>query len=393
VDLQQKVTHADLLARLREDLRAEAALKENAVRVFQPIAEEIRSVVSRESPARIFEYEKALVDFDSRHITRPGNRQASTYLFDTFRSFGYEPEYQWFEPRGALGGKSANVVSTLRGTVNPELVYVVSSHYDSVAGGPGADDDASGVAALLEAARVLHDHPMPATVVFAAFTGEEAGLLGSKEFVRRAVEAKTHIAGALNNDMVGWMNDERMDLTIRYSNPGIRDIQHGAALLFAKLITYDSRYFKGTDAASYYDAYGDIVGGLGSYPVLSSPHYHQPTDLLENENIQLITEASKTTTASLMLLASSPSRLGQVRIDRVVNGAASVSWTPSPEKGVVSYTVAYGPAANPMLHRTIVAGGATAHATIPAPAGTVVSVRAVNGRGLAGWDWAKAYGK
>src|SRR4051794_1605433 len=68
-----------------------------------------------------------------------------------YTSFGYEPEYQWFAARGALGGQTANVVATLKGTINPELVYVVSSHYDSVAAGPGADDDSSGTAALLEA--------------------------------------------------------------------------------------------------------------------------------------------------------------------------------------------------------------------------------------------------
>ena len=71
---------------------------------------------------------------------------------------------------------------------------------------------------------------MPATIVFASFTGEEAGLLGSREFVRRALAAKMHVAGALNNDMVGWMNDSRLDNTIRYSNAGIRDIEHSAAL-------------------------------------------------------------------------------------------------------------------------------------------------------------------
>src|SRR5262245_40665751 len=146
-------------------------------------------------------YEKALFDFDSKHITRPGNRLASEFLFNTYKSFGYEPEYQWFEPRGALGGKTANVTATLPGTANPELVYIVSSHYDSVAGGPGADDDTSGTAALLEAARVLATHPQAATIVFASFTGEEAGLLGSREFVRRAVADKLRVVGALNNDM------------------------------------------------------------------------------------------------------------------------------------------------------------------------------------------------
>ena len=201
------------------------------------------------------------------------------------------------------------MIATLNGTVNPELIYVVSSHYDSVAAGPGADDDSTGTAALLETARLLAGHPQPATIIFASFTGEEAGLLGSREFVRRAVADKKQVVGALNNDMVGWANDYRLDNTIRYSNPGIRDVQHAAAMQFTSLITYDALYYKGTDAASYYEAYGDIVGGIGSYPVLGNPHYHQPHDFLETINHQLVTEVAKTTVATLMLLASSPSRL------------------------------------------------------------------------------------
>ena len=112
-----------------------------------------RAVLADASVARVYGYEKALFDFDSKHITKPGNKLASDYLFDTYKSFGYEPELQWFEQRTALDGRTANVVATLKGTVNPELIYVVSSHYDSVAAGPGADDDTSGTAALLETAR------------------------------------------------------------------------------------------------------------------------------------------------------------------------------------------------------------------------------------------------
>jgi Zn-dependent M28 family amino/carboxypeptidase len=229
-------------------------------------------------------------------------------------------------------------------------------------------------------------HPMPATIVFASFTGEEAGLLGSREFVRRAVADKVHIVGALNNDMIGWMNDSRYDNTIRYSNAGIRDIQHAAAMLFTRLITYDALYFKGTDAVSFYDAYGDVVGGIGSYPVLGSPHYHQASDLLEFENHQLITETSKTTIATLMLLASSPSRLTQLKVEGYSAGTASLSWAPSPENGVSSYVVAFGPPADPLRQRITVAHP---RATLQVAPGTIVSVKAVNARGLEGWDWAK----
>jgi len=279
------------------------------------------------------------------------------------------------------------VIATLRGTVDPDLVYVVSSHFDSVEAGPGADDDSSGTAALLEAARVLAKHPLPATVIFASFTGEEGGLLGSREFVRRALASKLHVAGALNNDMVGWMNDGRLDNTIRYSNPGIRDIQHGAAMLFTRLITYDALYFKGTDAASLYDAYGDVIGGIGSYPVLGSPHYHQASDLLEFENHQLILETSKTTVATLMLLASSPSRLTNLKVDSYTGAVASLSWTPAPEHGIASYIVAHGPAGDPLRYRTVVT---QPQVTLPQiAAGTVVSVKAVNAHGLEGWDWAR----
>ena len=387
VDLQRKITKIDLLSRLRANLRSEVSLKSAATRTFAPLAADVRQVVARESASRIFGYEKALFDFDSKHISQPGNRKASQFLFDTYKSFGYVPEYQWFDARNALDGKTANVVATLRGTIDPDLIYIVGSHFDSVEAGPGADDDSSGTAALLEAARVLANHPLPATVIFASFTGEEGGLLGSREFVRRALANKTHVLGALNNDMVGWMNDARLDNTIRYSNPGIRDIQHGAAMLFTRLITYDARYFKGTDAASLYDAYGDVIGGIGSYPVLGSPHYHQASDLLEFENHELIMETSKTTVATVMLLASSPSRLTNLKVDSYTGMVASLSWTPAAEQGIASYLVAYGPAAEPLRHRTSVT---QPQVTLPQLAvGTVVSVKAVNARGLEGWDWAK----
>ena len=386
-DLDVSVTDAALLARIRDERASEISLRDRGLATFRPIATSVREVTSQVDVARIFGYEKALFDFDSKHISQPGNAKAIQFLTDTYRSFGYVAGPQWFEPRGALGGKSANVLAVLKGTEHPELVYVVSSHFDSRAEGPGADDNTSGTAALLEAARVMAKHPQPATIVFASFTGEEAGLLGSREFVRRAVADSVQVVGALNNDMLGWSNDGRLDNTIRYSNPGIRDIQHAAAQQFSAMITYDALYYKSTDAAAYYEAWGDIVGGIGSYPVLGNPHYHMPHDVLEFENHQLIAEASKTTVATLMLLAASPSRLTGLEVEQWQGGTAVVRWAPSREGGVVHYEVTWGPESNPTRHRSTVVG--TRVSLVGSTPGTVVQVRAVNRRGLSGWDWAR----
>ncbi len=385
-DLTRTVSRQEVRTRVTANLAAEEALRAKGARLYAPIAAAVKTMADEASVNRIYAYEKALYDFDSKHITRPGNKLASRYLFDTYKSFGYAPEFQWFDRANALGGRTANVIATLKGTVNPELIYVVSSHYDSVAIGPGADDDSSGTAALLETARIMAQRPQPATIVFASFTGEEAGLLGSREFVRRAVADKWSIVGALNNDMVGWANDTRLDNTIRYSNQGIRDIQHAAAIQFSHLITYDALYYKGTDAAAYYEAFGDIVGGIGSYPVLSSPHYHQSHDVLENMNHQLITEVAKTTAATLALLASSPSRLTDLKAD-LKGSTATVTWKPSPESGVTTYLVSYGPPSKPDAHQTRV-NKPSAVLSNMAP-GTIVAVKAVNAKGFEGWDWAR----
>jgi Tol biopolymer transport system component len=391
VDLGRKVAAADVAARIDRQLAEENDLRARMTKAYAPVRELAERVVAKARVNRVYEHEAVMATFDSKHITMPGNAKAIDYLEKAYRSFGYEPELQWFEAAGRGGGapiKTANVIATLRGTEDPHLVYVVSSHFDSVAAGPGADDDTSGTAALLEAARILKDTPLPVTIKFASFTGEEAGLLGSREFVRQASAAKMQVVGALNNDMIGWSGEgARMDNTIRYSNVGIKDLQHGAAFLFTRLITYDAKYYRSTDAAAFYEAWGDIVGGIGSYPVLANPNYHQPTDFLETMNFHQIMETAKVTAATLVYLASSPSRLKDVKAQRTGSGV-EVTWTPSPESGIKSYLVAFGTSPDPWRNKTMTVAGP--RATLPGlPPGTHVAVKAVNGRGLEGWDWAR----
>ncbi len=387
LDLNKKITRQSLLERIDTNIKSEEYLKENGERIYANIKADVEKVLSKASVHRVYSYESDLFKFGSKFISRPGNDMASEYIFNTFKSFGYEPELQWFTPnRPTHNGKTANVIATLKGTTNPELVYVISSHYDSVENGPGADDNTSGTAALLEAAGIMAKNPMPATIMFLAFTGEEAGLLGSREFVRQAIENDINIVGALNNDMVGWTNDSRLDNTIRYSNEGIRDIQHAAASIFTTMITYDALYYKNTDAHAYYEAYGDIVGGIGSYPVLGNPYYHQWNDNLETINHQLVTEVAKTTAATLMLLASSPSRLKGATAKSQGNGNYLVSWTAAPEDSISHYLVRHQ-----LLNGKWITEQTkeTSIALRDLKAGNTVEVKAVNQAGLEGWDWAK----
>lgn len=386
-DLTRTVSAADVIARLERQLAHETELRDRTTRMFAPLADQVRTVLSEASVRRVFDHAKALYDFDSKHISQPGNGKAIEYLTEAYRSFGYTPQQQWFEQANALGGRTANVLATLRGTVDPHLIYVVSSHFDSVAVGPGADDDTSGTTALLEAARLLAKTPMPATIVFASLTGEEAGLLGSRYFVRQAAADQWQIIGALNNDMIGWAGEgPQLNNTIRYSNAGIRDIQHGAAFQFTDLVLFDTKYYRGTDAAAFYEAWGDIVGGIGSYPILANPNYHQPTDYLDTINQAQVTETAKVTAATLMYLASSPSRLKNVTATASASGV-QVRWDASPESGIREYIVAYGPAADPLRTRVTVTTPAAALPSLPA--GTHIAVKAVNARGLEGWDWAR----
>jgi hypothetical protein len=387
VPLHRRVSLDAVRARIEAQLETERSLRERMTAAFAPVANAIRERLAEMSVARLQEHAASLVALGSRDITQPGHAEAITYLERAYRSFGYEPELQWFEPTQIQGRRTANVLATLRGTESPDVVYIVSSHFDSVVASPGADDNSSGTAVLLETARLLARDPLPATVVFASLTGEESGLLGSRRYVSRLQAEGARVAGVLNNDMIGWSADRSQpDNTIRYSNAGIRDLQHGAAFLFSDLVTYDARYYRNTDAAPFYEAWGDIIGGLGSHPVLANPHYHEPSDRLETLSFQQMLETAKVTAASVILLASAPSRVTGLDVTRTPS-ATEVRWRPNPETGIEGYVLAYGPAADPMRTRRTVTD---TEALLPVlPAGSHVAVTAVNGRGMESWDWTR----
>lgn len=109
------------------------------------------------------------------------------------------------------GAEVMDVVAIQRGTTDPDRVIVMTAHLDSrnadvmdaVHDAPGANDDAAGVAALIETARVLSKYRFPATLVYSADSGEEQGLFGGKVIAQYAVDQGWNVEANLNNDMVG----------------------------------------------------------------------------------------------------------------------------------------------------------------------------------------------
>jgi len=150
-----------------------------------------------------------------RYSEKSGNR-----LEVEFHSFIQEPVGRIPEPVEIV-----NIVATLPGSdPNDDRYFVISGHYDSRASNvmdaeslaPGANDDASGTAVVMEMARVMSQYEFPATIVFMAVAGEEQGLLGAAQWAEEASEAGLNIAGMITNDIVGNHAAEDGQLTNPY---------------------------------------------------------------------------------------------------------------------------------------------------------------------------------
>jgi aminopeptidase YwaD len=201
-----------------------------------------------------------------------------------------------FETRTAT-----NVVATKRGAIRPEEIVVAGGHFDSVPGGPGANDNASGVAATLEAARALSSVRTARTVQFVLFSGEELGLFGSAAF---AAEHRQGVVAMINLDMVGW-GDRLMIGT----SPGRDDSIVSAAERTAQRLGITVSRFRsgGSDHVSF-ERYGipTVFFHRGI-----DPYYHQPTDVPANLTPRYLDEAAR-------LLVGLIQELTQVRAGRSV---------------------------------------------------------------------------
>jgi peptidase M28-like protein len=191
---------------------------------------ELREIVRDIDRHRVEATIQKLVSFGTRHTestqTDPnrGIGAAINYVFNTLQGYAaashgrmtvaLQTYHQPFVAGTILnpsGVDITNVVATLRGSLTPNRVYVVSGHMDSRrtlvtnpdADQPGADDDASGVAVMLELARVMSKHAPESTIVFTGVDGEEQGLFGSGNQAKLFKAASVDVQGMFSDDIVG----------------------------------------------------------------------------------------------------------------------------------------------------------------------------------------------
>jgi len=188
---------------------------------------ELRHLINQIDPDRIQAVIEKLVSFGTRHTassqTDPvrGIGAATNWVFEQMQGFAAASggnmtvqKQTFVQPVSSnipVPTTITNVIATLQGTANPARYYVVTGHLDSrvtdvlnfTSDAPGADDDGSGVAVVLELARLFATSQFPGTLVFATVAGEEQGLYGSAFMAAQMAAAGNDVQGMFSNDIVG----------------------------------------------------------------------------------------------------------------------------------------------------------------------------------------------
>lgn len=199
---------------------------------------EIEQMVTEVSPDSLQSYIKTLVGFGTRNTLSNqsssirGISAARNWVLGRFQNMQKQAEGRLtafidtttLPPDGRRVDRNVllgNVVATLKGTdPNDKRIFIISGHLDnmrssptdSTGDAPGANDDGSGTAAVIECARVMSKHAFPATIIFVAVSGEEQGLLGANFMSEKAKKENWNIEAVLNNDIVGSNNSNETNI-------------------------------------------------------------------------------------------------------------------------------------------------------------------------------------
>lgn len=302
----------------------------------------------------------------------------------------------------------ANAVAIKRGVSDPNRVIIIQAHLDSRVSdvmnftddAPGANDDASGVAAVIESARILSSRQFPATIVFAALSGEEQGLHGGRILADFAKQQGWDVLGVLNNDTVGNSNGMAgvVDSRIRVFSEGVRsneteaiagsrratggEVDAPSRNLARYIDAVAADYLPGFDVSLIYRR--DRVGRGGDqipmveagFPAVrlteAAEHYHrqhqdirvengvQYGDTIDGVDFVYLAQVTRLNAMTLAALAKAPSPPREIRIEGAVSANTTLTWSASP--GAAGYVVWWRETTSPVWQysRRVPAGATTA---------------------------------
>ena len=304
-----------------------------------------------------------------------------------------------------------NIVATLKGS-QPEAadrIYVVSGHYDSMCSSPtdakcdapGANDDASGTAAVLEMARVMAKYEFDATIVFMTVAGEEQGLLGSTHFAELAKEKNWTVDAMLDNDIVGNTlggNGVRDRGTVRVFSEGVPSNETPAEAVTRRSVGGENdsasrqlaRYIKDTSGGyvpqmkvmlvyrrDRYGRGGDHIPFLErGYPAVRFTevneefrHQHQNVrvengvqygDLPQFVDFAYVANVARANAAALASLAWAPSRpKGVVILTARLSNDTDLKWEPNKEPDLAGYEIVWRDTTSPVWTNSEAVGNVT----------------------------------
>ena len=289
-------------------------------------------------------------------------------------------------PRLPTPTEIVDVLAIQKGTGDPNRVVIISGHIDSRNGdpldskgdAPGANDDGSGTAAVIEAARVLSRYKFPATIVYAALSGEEQGLNGGKVLADYARAQGWVVEATLNNDIIGNTRGSggTMDNThVRVFAEGTKAVETPAQAnrrrynggevdspsrniarfldriaerhlinLDVKMIYRTDRFGRGGDQTRMLEAGFPAVRITESVENYDRQHQNVRTengrrygDLIDGVDFAYLAQVTRLNVAALAALASAPMPPAGVEIKGAVSANTEISWKPS--QGAAAYRV------------------------------------------------------
>jgi hypothetical protein len=414
-----------------------------------PVSRDVRQMLHEVSSRNIEQTIQKLVSFGTRHTlssqTDPnrGIGAATQWVYEQLQQDAAASggrmtvEKQSFVqpvgPRIPTPTTITNVIATLHGSQAESAgrTYVVSGHLDSrvtdvlnfTSDAPGADDDGSGVAAVLELARVMSTRHFDATIVFAVFAGEEQGTFGAVNFASRLKAAGTNVAGMFSNDIIGsslgqnGVRDTR-DVRVFAEGPSPQETPQQAAIrrtmggendspprelarfvreaaqaaiprMNVWIIYRRDRFLRGTDDGPFLDQ--GYPGLRMSEPNEDYRHEHQDVrvengvqfgDLPQFVDFPYLAGVTRVNVATLAALADGPAQPANVKIIATeLTNSTTLRWKANTEPDFDHYEVVWRTTDAPLWEHSM-AVGTRLHVTLPLSKDNFVfGVRAVDSDG------------